>query len=87
MKYYYNKLVQMYHDANNFQINYYSESEEFLPRIYLLYNYFNGDETYLDEIEEQYFSEEVDWYCISRYQTLSDDIIREFSIIDKYSFV
>lgn len=58
MKYYYNKLVQMYHDANNIQINYYSESEEFLPRLYLLYNYFNGDETYLDEIEEQILKNE-----------------------------
>lgn len=58
MKYYYDKLVRMYHDSHIFEINYQSPSSEFLPRLYVLYNLYNGDETHLDELEEQILKNE-----------------------------
>jgi hypothetical protein len=90
MKYYYNKLVQMYHDSNNLQINYYSEAEEFLPRLYLLYNYFNGDETYLDEIEEQILkNENFKTLIASEYDedTFEFTQILDLSVIDEIEIV
>lgn len=81
MKYYYEKLVQMYHEEHNFDINHESGTEVFLPRLYLLYNYFNGDETYIDAIESLILRNEYfEGYVASEYDEDTFEFIKTINI-------
>lgn len=52
MKSYYDKLVLMYKDLGILSIDEDSKNFELLPRLYVFYNYYNADETYVEQIEE-----------------------------------
>ena len=52
MKSYYEKLIRMYKDLFIHSINDDSKNYELLPRLYVFYNYFNADETYVEQVEE-----------------------------------
>jgi len=52
MKIYYDKLISLYKNQFIHTIDEDSSSIDILPRLYIYYNYYNADETYLDDIEQ-----------------------------------
>ena len=52
MRSYYDKLILMYKDLHILTLNEDSRNYELLPRLYVLYNNFNADETYVEQVEE-----------------------------------
>lgn len=53
MKAFYERLIRMYNDIEGiYSIDDDSSPEEILPRLFILYNNFNADETYVEQVEE-----------------------------------
>jgi hypothetical protein len=52
MKNYYDKIMWLYNDLHFQILNEKSSHVEYLPRLYVFYNNFNADETYIEQVEE-----------------------------------
>ena len=52
MRSFYDKLIRLYRDLYILSIDEDSKNYELLPRLYIYYNNFNADETYVEQVEE-----------------------------------
>ena len=52
MRYVFDKMIRMYKDLYIHSIDEDSSHVELLPRLYIFYNNFNADETYVEQVEE-----------------------------------
>lgn len=58
MRSYYEKLIRMYQDLYISSLDENSNHIDILPRLYVFYNNFNADETYVEQVEETILSDD-----------------------------
>jgi hypothetical protein len=59
LKQIYEKMIRMYNDLYIHTIDEDSKHFELLPRLYVLYNNFNADETYVEQVEETIINDDL----------------------------